>query len=109
MTSPPWTRAARRTSASPLTLANRPPGRSVKNLRMVSTDDLKALTGLDVGAVPPFGHLLGLPTYVDARLLELPRIAFNAGSRTTSVIMAARDLARLARPIIGHFAVDEDH
>src|SRR5437016_14570876 len=26
----------------------------VKNLRMVAADDLKALTGLDVGAVPPF-------------------------------------------------------
>src|SRR5918912_2637382 len=36
----------------------------VKNLRMVSAEDLKALTSLEVGAVPPFGHLLGLQTYV---------------------------------------------
>jgi Ala-tRNA(Pro) deacylase len=80
----------------------------VKNLRMVSTEDLKALTGLEVGAVPPFGHLLGLPTYVDARLLELPRIAFNAGSRSTSVVLATRDFARLARPLVGRFAADEE-
>src|SRR5256714_4203826 len=69
---------------------------------------LKALTGLEVGAVPPFGHLLGLLTYVDARLLELPRIAFNAGSRTTSVVMATRDFARLANPIIGRFAAEDE-
>src|SRR5919198_651345 len=81
----------------------------VKNLRMVSADDLKALTGLEVGAVPPFGHLLGLPTYVDVRLLELPRIAFNAGSRSTSVVLATRDFARLANPIVGRFAVEEEH
>ena len=80
----------------------------VKNLRMVSADDLKALTGLEVGAVPPFGHLLGLPTYVDARLLELPRIAFNAGSRSPSVVLATRDFARLARPLVGRFAAEEE-
>jgi len=83
----------------------------VKNLRMMPADDLRALTGLEVGAVPPFGHLLGLPTYVDARLLELPRIAFNTGSRSASVVMAARDFARLASPIVGHFAAEaeEEH
>jgi Ala-tRNA(Pro) deacylase len=80
----------------------------VKNLRMVSAGDLKALTGLEVGAVPPFVRLLGLPTYVDARLLELPRIAFNAGSRSTSVVLATRDFARLARPLVGRLATDEE-
>jgi prolyl-tRNA editing enzyme YbaK/EbsC (Cys-tRNA(Pro) deacylase) len=57
--------------------------------------------------VPPFGHLLGFQTYVDARLLELPRIAFNAGSRTTSLVMAPTDFQRLEQPIVGHFALDE--
>jgi Ala-tRNA(Pro) deacylase len=75
---------------------------------MVSADDLKTLTGLEVGAVPPFGELLGLPTYVDARLLELPRIAFNAGSRSTSVVLATQDFARLAHPLVGRFAVQEE-
>jgi Ala-tRNA(Pro) deacylase len=79
----------------------------VKDLKMISPNDLLQLTGLEVGAVPPFGHLLGFQTYVDVRLLELPRIAFNAGSRSTSVVMAPMDFQRLEQPIVGHFALDE--
>lgn len=80
----------------------------VKNLRMVSADELGALTGLEVGAVPPFGHLLGLPTYVDERLLALPRIAFNAGSREVSVLLETRDYERLEQPTVARFAADDD-
>lgn len=76
----------------------------VGNLRMVSREELYDLTGLEVGAVPPFGNLLGFPTYVDEALLTLPRIAFNAGSRTTSVIMATADYTRLVEPAIASFA-----
>lgn len=68
----------------------------VKDLNMVSPDQLREMTGLEVGAVPPFGHLLGLPTYVDERLLANPCLAFNAGSRTTSVLLKTSDYERLA-------------
>lgn len=78
----------------------------VKNLRMVSPDELHTLTSLEVGAVPPFGHLLGLPTVVDADLLALPAISFNAGSRTCSVTMTADDYARIEKPTSGRFAAD---
>ena len=80
----------------------------VKNLRMVSADELLDLTGLEVGAVPPFGHLLGLQSYVDERLLALPHIVFNAGSRAASVIMATRDYARLEPHIVARFAADDE-
>jgi prolyl-tRNA editing enzyme YbaK/EbsC (Cys-tRNA(Pro) deacylase) len=78
----------------------------VKKLRMISADDLRRRFGLEVGAVPPFGHLLGLPTYVDEQLLTIPRIAFNAGSRSTSLVLATADFLRLERPIVGRFATD---
>lgn len=80
----------------------------VKNLRMISADELLDLTGLEVGAVPPFGHLLGLQTYVDERLLALSRIAFNVGSRSASVVMATRDYARLEPHIVARFAADDE-
>ncbi|HWE60332.1 MAG TPA: YbaK/EbsC family protein [Chloroflexota bacterium] len=79
----------------------------VKNLRMISPEDLLQRTGLEVGAVPPFGHLIGFPTYVDERLLALPRIAFNAGSRSTSVLLATTDFVRLEQPVVGRFAADD--
>lgn len=77
---------------------------AIKNLRLISPDELRELTGLEVGAVPPFGNLIGLPTYADRRLLDLPQISFNAGSRTTSVIMETADYARLAAPTVAEFA-----
>jgi prolyl-tRNA editing enzyme YbaK/EbsC (Cys-tRNA(Pro) deacylase) len=79
----------------------------VKNLQMISAVDLQALTGLEVGAVPPFGSLLGLQTYLDEGLLPQPRIAFNAGSRSTSVILATQDYMRLEIPILGRFVSEE--
>jgi Ala-tRNA(Pro) deacylase len=78
----------------------------VRNLGMVSADELRELTGLEVGAVPPFGNLIGFPTYVDERLLDLPQISFNAGSRTFSVVMATADYRRLADATPGRFASD---
>jgi prolyl-tRNA editing enzyme YbaK/EbsC (Cys-tRNA(Pro) deacylase) len=77
---------------------------SVRDLRMVSAEDLMALTGLEVGAVPPFGSLMGLATYADSGLLALPRISFNAGSRSVSIVMAPGDYLRLERPEQGEFA-----
>lgn len=79
----------------------------IKNLRMLSGDELRERTGLEQGAVPPFGHLLGFTTYVDERLFEGPEVSFNAGSRTFSVILAADDYRRLAHPIAARFAADE--
>ena len=34
------------------------------------------------GALPPFGHLYGLPVCVDARLAEDETIHFNGGAHT---------------------------
>src|SRR5579859_5842659 len=34
----------------------------IKDLRMVSADDLRDLTDMEIGAVPPFGSLMNLPT-----------------------------------------------
>jgi Cys-tRNA(Pro) deacylase len=78
----------------------------VKNLRMITPDELREHTGLPVGAVPPFGSVLDLPTYVDRGLLENERISFNAGSRTASIVMACRDYVAAEEPTLGDFAGD---
>ena len=76
----------------------------IKNLRMITPDELRELTGLPVGAVPPFGSVLDLPTYVDRGLLENERISFNAGSRSASIIMACRDYIAVEQPTLADFA-----
>ena len=79
----------------------------IKNLRLLPSEDLIARTGLEPGAVPPFGSLLGFPTYADERLLSLPKIAFNAGSRSVSVVLATADYVRLEQPTVGRFASED--
>lgn len=75
----------------------------VKDLRLVSGEEVQRLTGVPIGAVPPFGEILGLPTYLDERLLERERMAFNAGDHTISVTMATADYRRLVRATLGRF------
>ncbi len=70
----------------------------VKRARFASADELRELTGLVPGSVPPFGEpILALPLFVDRSTLSRQRIAFNAGSLTDSIIMAVADYRRMAR------------
>ena len=60
----------------------------------------------DLGAMPPFGNLYGMPVYVADSLTEDEEIAFNAGSHTELVKMGYRDFERLVQPQIMHFGVN---
>ena len=60
--------------------------------------------GCELGAMPVFGNLYGMQTYVADALAEDEEIAFNAGSHTELVRMAYADFERLARPKVLHFA-----
>ena len=57
-----------------------------------------AFPDCEVGAMPPFGHLYGLPVYLDARLADEPEIAFNAGTHTDVVRMPYAEFERLSQP-----------
>ena len=57
-----------------------------------------AFPDCELGAMPPFGHLYGLPVYVDSRLTGHADIAFNAGSHTDVVRMPYDEFERLAQP-----------
>jgi Ala-tRNA(Pro) deacylase len=57
-----------------------------------------AFPDCEIGAMPPFGHLYGMPVYVDSRLADQTEIAFNAGSHTDTVRMTYGEFERLAQP-----------
>jgi Ala-tRNA(Pro) deacylase len=59
----------------------------------------------EVGVMPPFGHLYGMPVYVADELIEGRVIAFNAGSHSLLIQMAYHDFERLVRPRILEFAL----
>jgi prolyl-tRNA editing enzyme YbaK/EbsC (Cys-tRNA(Pro) deacylase) len=72
----------------------------VRRTRFATPGELLDMTGLVPGSVPPFGEpVLPFELYADAAIgVVSERVAFNAGSLTHSVIMAAQDWAKLARP-----------
>jgi prolyl-tRNA editing enzyme YbaK/EbsC (Cys-tRNA(Pro) deacylase) len=69
----------------------------VKKLRFADAAELAQLTGLVPGSVPPFGEpVLPLELVADPALENNDRIAFNAGSLTSSIIMSSADYRRVA-------------
>lgn len=74
---------------------------AIRALRFASADELRQLTGLAPGAIPPFGSLFGIPTYCDSRLAGLERINFNAGDHAISVSMRCADYLAVEAPTIG--------
>lgn len=54
--------------------------------------------GCELGAMPPFGNLFGLRTFVAEELTEDEEVAFNAGSTTELIRMRYQDYARLVQP-----------
>lgn len=72
----------------------------IRKLRFATADELAELTGLVPGSVPPFGSpVLPFELFVDERLCENDRIAFNAGSLTDSIILSVDDYLAVAKPL----------
>jgi Ala-tRNA(Pro) deacylase len=76
-----------------------------KKTRFATVEELRQMIGLTPGAVPPFGTpILPFPLFVDSSILKNDRIAFNAGSLTTSIIMSVNDYLRVAQPTVFDFS-----
>lgn len=61
----------------------------VKKIRFATADELKDLTGLVPGSVPPFGKpILPFDLYADISVSgSADQVAFNVGSLTHSIVM----------------------
>lgn len=76
-----------------------------KSTRFATPDELRELTGLVPGSVPPFGRpILPFELFVDESILANEKIAFNAGSLTDSIVMSVADYRRVAQPTVLRFA-----
>jgi len=58
-----------------------------------------------IGAMPPFGNLYGLPTYVDKSLAEQNYIVFEAGTHTDAIKMSYRDYEKIVKPKVNDLAI----
>jgi Ala-tRNA(Pro) deacylase len=63
-----------------------------------------AFPDCELGAMPPFGNLYGIPVYVDRLLAEDEMIVFQAGTHTDTISMEYADYAWLVKPKVVEFA-----
>ena len=77
-----------------------------KPVSLGKEDDFKSLfSDTAIGAMPPFGNLYGLPTYVDKHLAEQDYIVFEAGTHTDAIKMSYRDYEKIVKPKVGDLAI----
>jgi Ala-tRNA(Pro) deacylase len=70
-----------------------------EHVKLAGEDEFKdAFPDCELGAMPPFGNLYGMPVYVASSLTTEPEIAFNAGSHTEIIKVAYRDFEQLVSP-----------
>ncbi len=69
------------------------------DIRFASEEEVMEITnGVQPGGVPPFGTLWNLPVYCDTRVVENEEIIFNAGDRSVSIALSAREWERVVKP-----------
>jgi Ala-tRNA(Pro) deacylase len=77
--------------------------------KAVSLDNEKEFKSLFpdcvIGAMPPFGNLYGLPTYVDQSLAGQDYIVFEAGTHTDAIKMGYRDYEKIVKPKVNDLAI----
>ena len=57
------------------------------------------------GAMPPFGNLYGLPTYVDKRLAQEDYVVFEAGTHADAIKLSYADYEKIVKPRVEDLAV----
>lgn len=76
-----------------------------KEVLLADEEDLAtAFPDCEVGAMPPFGNLYGLPVYVEKSLTNEDAITFSAGTHTDTISMKYADFANLVHPHMLEFA-----
>lgn len=75
---------------------------------LASVEDILRLAGsCEPGALPPFGRMFAVETYVDEALVQQREIVVPAGDHRSALRMRASEFIRVAEPRLGHFALHE--
>ena len=76
----------------------------LKRMSFADLGKVKELTGCLPGAVPPYGSLFGVKTFMDQSLVDQgDTIFYNAGLRTRTVEMATADYLEVEKPFVCNF------
>ena len=67
----------------------------VRKASFASRDETRDLTGMMIGGVTVFGLPPDLPIWIDARVMQRPRVVLGGGSRSCKVVAPPEVLLRL--------------
>ena len=75
---------------------------------LASEEEFQGLfPGVEIGAMPPFGNLYGMPVYADEALAGNDSIAFNAGTHRELLQLQWQDYQRLVEPVMMNLTLDD--
>ena len=78
----------------------------VSRASFASADEMKALTGMELGAVTAFALPPGLPLYVDRRIMQLDWVILGGGGRDAKVRLDPKALERFGARVVDDLAVE---
>ncbi|MCX5867132.1 MAG: Cys-tRNA(Pro) deacylase [Proteobacteria bacterium] len=70
----------------------------VKSVKPCEPEDAHRHTGYIVGGTSPFGTRKPLPVYIEASVLDLPKLYINAGKKGLLAEMSPGDLRKILNP-----------
>ena len=71
----------------------------VKRLSFADAETTRAVTGMMIGGVTPFG-LPDLPVYVDSAVLEQVQVVMGGGNRSSKLLLAPAELGKLPNAVV---------
>jgi len=81
---------------------------NAREVQLATEDDFVArFPDCEIGAMPPFGNLFGIPVYVDPALEKDEYIYFNAGNHVQTVRLRYEDYERLVHPRVVRMTADK--
>lgn len=67
-----------------------------KRVKLADPATVLQISGYEVGAMPPFGHLEALPTLLDLHVLDYPIVYAGGGAENALVRLNPQDILRVA-------------
>lgn len=68
-----------------------------KHVKLADPATVLQISGYEVGAMPPFGHIEALPTLLDRRVLEHPYVYAGGGAENALLRLNPQDILRVSR------------
>ena len=77
----------------------------VSKASFASSEEMMALTGMQVGGVTPFSLPKDVKLYVDERIMKLDWVVLGGGGRSIKIKMAPKVFAKLGAEVVSELAL----